>query len=120
MDAVTAVCRYGDEADILLMSWPVPEETVSASLLYWDCRKPVLFIGEVTNLERHELGGCATDSFFEMTRPTHTFASYRSKKSGLDRAEVREVQPDAHIIFERHMKLLRRDFLSPVLGGPSL
>ncbi len=101
LDVESAVSRYGDQFDILLMSWPVAEETASRSLLGWDSQKPVVFIGEVTDLAKHELGGCATDSFFAMTDVISQFQKYKSTRSGLDRAQVRQVKPDAAVILDQ-------------------
>ena len=77
LDAVTAVRAYGDEHDVLLMSWP----TVTNSALYaaaeWGGDRDIIFLGEVTDYTKGNLGGCATDAFWEHMNFTGRFTSYR-------------------------------------------
>lgn len=86
MEAVEAVQTYGDEADILLMSWPTVTEATTKAVLEWGSERPVVFIGEITrpDLGRTGLGGCATDAFFKVTELEYDIASYQ--RSFLDRA----------------------------------
>ena len=76
MEASHAVQVYGDSCDVLLMAWPTVTESVIKAVRKWPS-KPFVFIGEVTNYAKHELGGCATDSFFNETVFTHTFSTYK-------------------------------------------
>lgn len=101
MRATEAVNRYGAQSDILLMSWPVPTEDAAAASYLWGEEKPVIFIGEVTDLKIRQLGGCASDSFFEMTKVTHQFSSYNPGRSYIEHASVRQVLPEAREILER-------------------
>lgn len=98
-----AVRKYGDCCDILLMSWPVSTEDASMASILWGEDKPLIYIGEVTDLKVHQLGGCASDSFFEMTKVSHTFKSYRQGRSGIEHASVRQVLPEARAILRRAM-----------------
>lgn len=96
--------KYGDDCDILLMSWPVPTEDASVASILWGEEKPMIYIGEVTDLKVHQLGGCASDSFFEMTKVAHTFKSYRQGRSGIEHASVRQVLPEAREILKRALE----------------
>lgn len=89
MESSAAVGRYGDESDVLLMSWPVSDETALGALLAWGASKPVVFIGEVTRKDLSGLtglGGCASDLFFEVIDWSHDFSSYKGNM--LERAGV--------------------------------
>jgi hypothetical protein len=99
-----AVKKYGDACDILLMSWPVPTEDASVASILWGEEKPLVYIGEVTDLKIHQLGGCASDSFFEMTKVSHNFQSYRQARSGIEHAVVRQVLPEAREILKRSLE----------------
>lgn len=93
IDARTAAIYYRDSHDVLLMCWPTPDECAMQSAMLWGEERPIVFIGEVTDLERGHLGGCASDLFFELSKETHSFDSYDSARSGLDRAAIRELVP---------------------------
>jgi hypothetical protein len=95
IDARMAAVSYRDSHDVLLMCWPTSDEFAMQSALLWGEGRPIVFIGEVTDLERGHLGGCASDLFFELSTETHRFESYDSARSGLDRAAVRELVPGA-------------------------
>lgn len=77
MSANEAVLTY--TGDVLLMSWPTTTPNAIKAVELWSklYDKPFIFIGEVTNYERNELGGCATDEFFEKTKAIHYFDSYQ-------------------------------------------
>ena len=98
LDATNAVIKYGNEADILLMSWPVASEAATKAALQWGDEKPMVFIGEVTN---HELGfgglgGCASDLFFDITNEGKVFSSY-TPRNMLERAAIRYVDREKAI-----------------------
>lgn len=76
MEASQAIKEYGEQSDILLMSWPTVTEEVINAVRLWGT-KPFLFIGEITNYSKNELGGCATDRFFEETVFYKKFKTYR-------------------------------------------
>jgi hypothetical protein len=101
LSAIQAVHKYAADMDILLMAWPVPTEAASAASVEWGEDKPIFFIGEVTDLSINQLGGCASDSFFEMTKVTQTFSSYRQGRSGIEHACIRQVLPEAREILSR-------------------
>jgi hypothetical protein len=101
LSAAHAVKKYGADCDVLLMSWPVATEDASVASILWGEEKPMIFIGEVTELKIHQLGGCASDSFFEMTKVSHTFQSYQQGRSGIEHASVRQVLPEAREILKR-------------------
>lgn len=77
MRAEHAVLRYGPESDVLLMAWPTTTPAALHAALLWGPEKPLVFIGEMTDLAEGFLGGCATDEFFEFLQVEHRFASYR-------------------------------------------
>lgn len=90
MDAVTAVQTYGHECDILLMSWPTTTKfAVNAAELWGD--RPIVFIGEFTDYSKNQLGGCATDEFFERFAITNEFASYKGNM--LEKACIGKLLP---------------------------
>lgn len=74
--AIQAVRKYAHEHDVLLICWPTTVEDVTYAVRMWGKEKDIIFIGEVTNYERNELGGCATDSFFQVMRFHHEFKTY--------------------------------------------
>ncbi len=92
VDASPAVEKFGPDSDILLMCWPPADEYALMATIHWGSSKPVVFIGEVTDLDRGLLGGCGSDLFFALTDEIHVFANY-SPKNMLDRAAVRMLSP---------------------------
>lgn len=75
MGATDAVRAYREDFDVLLMCWPtVTPEALRAAFLW---QKPILFIGEVSDVKKLQYGGCATDAFFEHITITHIFDTYR-------------------------------------------
>jgi hypothetical protein len=74
--AVRAVLRHGGDADLLLASWPPATEAMAHALEAWGAERDVVYIGEVTDLARHDYGGCASDRFFDMIEVRHVFSSY--------------------------------------------
>ena len=92
LSADKAVSTYRDQSDILLMSWPTATEGATTAALAWGADKPIIFIGEVTDLTQgtRALGGCASDLFFALTEEGRQFGSYRSN-SMLDRATLRRL-----------------------------
>ena len=106
LDARVAADRYRDTHDILLMCWPDPDEVAMQACLLWGEDRPVVFIGEVTDLEHGHLGGCASDLFFELSQETRQFDTYVSGRSGLDRASVRKLLPGASEIYRSKARRL--------------
>lgn len=92
IEASAAVRRFGPEADVLLMSWPVASEAAMRATALWGADRPIVFIGEVTRLELGSmgLGGCASDLFFEVTDEVAAFGAY-SPRNMLERAAVRKL-----------------------------
>jgi hypothetical protein len=76
MEASAAVGLYRKRSDVLLMSWPTATDAAAAAALRWGSERPVVFIGEVTDLEAGQLGGCASDIFFEIMRAEDTIPGY--------------------------------------------
>lgn len=101
LDARTAADRYRETHDILLVCWPDPDEIAMQACLLWGEERPIVFIGEVTDLENGYLGGCASDLFFELSDETLSFDTYVSARSGLDRAGVRQLVPGAADEYEQ-------------------
>lgn len=77
LNAVHAVLKYRDDHDVLLMAWPTTTDQAFVAATYWG--KPIVFIGEVTDYAKGQLGGCATDEFFEHFEVTHTFDTYQGR-----------------------------------------
>lgn len=67
LDAATAVSKYADWLDYLLVCWPTTDTGMEKCLEYLPHDKKIIFIGEVTDYTRKPafLGGCATDAFFD-------------------------------------------------------
>lgn len=105
IDARLAAVAYRYSHDILLMCWPTPDEYAMQSAVLWGEERPIVFIGEVTDIERGRYGGCASDLFFELSKETHCFESYDSARSGLDRAAIRELVPGASEEYRRRYSL---------------
>jgi hypothetical protein len=89
MDARVAAREYRDTHDVLLMSWPVADESALRAILEWGSDKPVVYIGETPHLELPGLmglSGCASDLFFESIRWERFFESYHGnmlEKAGI-------------------------------------
>lgn len=109
IDARQAVRDMGSEHEVLLMSWPPPEESALHATLLWGEDKPVIFIGEVTRPELGfgGLGGCASDLFFELTNERGQFSTYQSRRSGLDSAAIRYLVPGALELWRKHVEETR-------------
>ncbi len=102
-EATRAVHEYGQDRDILLMSWPTTiDEGAAGAALLWGQDRLIVFIGEVTDLKNGFYGGCATDLFFDMTEETASFDSY--KTDGVDRAIVRRTLPNALALWKAEME----------------
>lgn len=93
MDAVAAVKALHGDRDVLLMCWPtVTEKAVEAALWWQELRGgPIAYIGEFTDYAKNHLGGCATDTFFELFQPEVRFASYRG--NAMERACLGRLRP---------------------------
>jgi hypothetical protein len=89
IDAVSAVKKYKPEFDTLLMCWPTVTE--SATQVARLCEgKDIIYIGEVTDYATGDLGGCATDSFFEETTVVFNFETYKGNR--IEYAQVRHLR----------------------------
>lgn len=75
-DAPLAVSGLGRDHDVLLMSWPTVTDAALQAAYRWGFKRPIVFIGEVTDYAKGHLGGCATDEFFEAIEVTHRFQAY--------------------------------------------
>ncbi|WOF81929.1 hypothetical protein P5704_024340 (plasmid) [Pseudomonas sp. FeN3W] len=68
LDVISAVVKYHDWLDVLLVCWPTTDLGLFKSLKWLTKDTPIVFIGEVTDYSRKPfpfLGGCATDEFFD-------------------------------------------------------
>lgn len=87
LDAVSAVERYKDDYDVLLVSWPTVSEEMWKAAMTWGDDKDIIFIGEMPNL-KYSWGmypGCASDLFFESVDIIKDF-NYYEPKNILDKA----------------------------------
>lgn len=81
MPAHEAVRAYGDNSDVLLVSWPVADTSILHAMNLWSSRKPIVYIGEAPNPKLPGLSGlpgCACDEFFERIRWEREFESYNA------------------------------------------
>lgn len=76
MDAVSAVEKYRDWIDYVLVCWPTTDYGMVNMLKNLPKDAPIVFIGEVTDytVSPPFLGSCATDEFFDAVK----------EKEGLD------------------------------------
>jgi hypothetical protein len=67
LDVTSAILKYRDWMDVLIVCWPTAVPALYHSLDVLPDDVPIVFIGEVTDYSKpfHFLGGCATDEFFE-------------------------------------------------------
>lgn len=79
MEARIAVQTYGDNSDVLLVSWPVADQSILPAVDLWGSKKPIVYIGEAPNPTLPGLSGlpgCACDEFFERITWEREFESY--------------------------------------------
>lgn len=63
LDALGAIARFGDDADVLIMSWPpYGDEAATDALEAWGTGRPIVYIGEGEDM------ACAPDSFWQCWR----------------------------------------------------
>lgn len=91
LSAQEAVVRYGSEAEVLLICWPTVTKAVLEAVELWGCDRDILYIGEVTDYAKGNLGGCATDEFFDRTYVAYEFALYKGNR--MEHAQVRRLKP---------------------------
>lgn len=77
VDAVTAVSQLSGGKDVLLVSWPTVTDQMLKAAIAWGSDRDIIFIGETTDYSKNQLGGCATDEFFEVVREVHRFETYQ-------------------------------------------
>ncbi|WP_060733408.1 hypothetical protein [Burkholderia cenocepacia] len=77
LDAVSAVRQFSAHSDVLLICWPTVTPAAVQAAELWGAERDIVYIGEVTSYEKGNLGGCATDLFFERMQFTKQFESYR-------------------------------------------
>lgn len=78
LSVAEAVTRYRDWMDVLLVCWPVADDSLRRALAYLPDGCLIVFIGEVTDYTRKPfafLGGCANDGFFEAVEERHDLTS---------------------------------------------
>ena len=62
LPALEAIKKYGDDFDILLISWPPYNEyAINEAIQHWGAKKEILYIGEND-------GCCANEEFFNMIK----------------------------------------------------
>ena len=77
MSARDAVLKYRSESDTLLLSWPTVTIEAFCAAILWGSSKPIAYIGEYTDYSKNQLGGCATDEFFELLEFKSKFSAYQ-------------------------------------------
>lgn len=61
LDALSAIAQFGDDADMLVISWPpYGDEAATDALKVWGAGRPVVYIGEGEDM------ACAPDSFWRL------------------------------------------------------
>ena len=97
MDALEAVGTLGKDSDLLLMSWPTTTDRALQAALEWaeQADRPILYIGEMPQADMEFGGypGCASDSFFAVTRVVCDLPDYVPRNM-LDRAVELRVKPE--------------------------
>lgn len=106
MSGMEAVTEYGDDADILLVSWPTTTEDFYNISMAWGSEKPIVYIGEmpsITNSDNKLPGkigfsstsyaSCASDTFFEAIDDFDILDSYEGRNM-LDKAAIIHMNPD--------------------------
>lgn len=71
LSVAEAVSRYQDWMEVLLVSWPISDESLYRVLPQLPKGCLIVFIGEVTDYARLPfpfLGGCASDNFFDAVK----------------------------------------------------
>lgn len=101
MTAKEAIQRYGEEADVLLMSWPeANHDALKAAIQFFKTpeggSKKLVYIGERTCYQKQQLGGCACDLFFTIFHTPEKSFNYKGR--GIEVAEVLGT-PDEDILF---------------------
>ena len=91
MTAKEAILKYGEEADVLLMSWPeAGHDALKAAIQFFNTKngdmKKLVYIGERTCYQKQHLGGCASDLFFTTFHTPEKSFSYQGR--GIEVAEV--------------------------------
>lgn len=79
LGATEAARKYQDTHDILLMSWPVADESAYEAAKAWGTEKPIVYIGEAPRPDLpglSGLSGCASDRFFASITWDLVFSSY--------------------------------------------
>lgn len=76
LDALQAVRRFGDDSEVLLMSWPTVTDQATRAALEWRSERPIVFVGEYANGSTGHYGGTATDLFFQVTEERRRFTRY--------------------------------------------
>jgi len=77
MEACEAVFKHGDAHDVLLMCWPTTTPAAVMAAALWGSEKDIVYIGEVTDYSKNQLGGCATDEFFKRVSFEREFTAYK-------------------------------------------
>ena len=120
LDAVSAVRRHGGGRDVLLMCWPPADDAAVMAALEWGDGRPVVFVGEVTDLAKGFFGGCASDLFFEVTEAGDGIQAYEGR-SRHDRAGFRSVLPGPAARWAAGVRIpeeIRDGPGTPAPGGP--
>lgn len=83
IDCITAVQKYKDSHDFLLISWPTVTRAAVDSLSIWGEEKPIIYIGEshMVDPETKGLVGCATDDFHESLTDIHLISPFKTNRA---------------------------------------
>lgn len=86
--ASDAVEELGKNYDVLLVTWPTVTIDAYNALLQWSrlYNKPIVYIGETTDLAINQLGGCATDELWNNAEFIKHFSTYQGnllEKAGI-------------------------------------
>lgn len=77
LDALDACGQLGDAHDVLLMCWPTTTWRAVAACDAFGPGRPIAYVGEFTDYAQNQLGGCATDEFFDRFETVRPIDSYR-------------------------------------------
>lgn len=77
LEAREAVIKHGEGADVLLICWPTTTPAVMRAARQWGPDKPMVYIGELGDIDNGVYAGCASDEFFAALRHGRKFEAYQ-------------------------------------------
>lgn len=109
IDCITAVEKYKDSHDYLLVSWPTVTRAAVDALDLWGEEKPIIYIGEshMTDPDMRGCVGCATDDFHESLVNIRLIESFKTPRAK-ERAFIANHSKSAH---KKYLETLTKEEL---------